>query len=156
MYKGINKAISLMPLLLLPSIALAQAENDGFETPHHLSVLFADTHIDGEGNNPSIGIDYEFRVSELTGLGVVLEYAAGEIDATTVLTVADIHLHEGWVMQIGPGYEYGESENSFVSRIGFLYEFELEGFTFSPQLHWDYHSGGENAVVAGFALGFSY
>jgi len=92
----------------------------------------------------------------LTGLGVVVEHAFGELEATTVLAVADIHLHEGWVMQIGPGYEFAEEENAVVGRVGFLYEFEWDGFTLSPQLHYDYHVGGEDAFVAGFALGFGF
>jgi len=59
-------------------------------------------------------------------------------------------------MQIGPGYEFAEEENAVVGRVGFLYEFEWDGFTLSPQLHYDYHVGGEDAFVAGFALGFGF
>jgi len=124
--------------------------------PHHFSVLLADTHIDGEGNNATLGLDYEFRVSPLLGLGSVLEHATGDLDATTLLAVADVHLYEGFIMQIGPGYEHRGGENVFVARAGVLYEFEYAHFTLSPQLHWDYHNGETNAFVAGIALGFSF
>ena len=60
--------------------------------PHHLSVLLADTRIDGEGDNSTLGIDYEYRVSPVIGLGAVIEHAYGELDATTLLAVADICL----------------------------------------------------------------
>jgi len=137
--------------------APARAENhEGFHVPYHLSVFQGDTHIDGEGNNATIGIDFEYRMNQLLGIGSVVEYALGELDATTVLAVADIHLHGGWVMQLGPGFEHREGEEVFVSRVGLLYEFEWDHFTFSPQLHWDYHDGEKNAVVAGIAFGFSF
>ena len=128
----------------------------GFHAPHHLSVFIGDTHIDGEGNNATIGLDYEHRLNTLLGIGTVLERAAGEIDAFTALLVTDIHFDNGLIMQMGPGYESGENEDVFVGRIGALYEFEFGAFTFSPQLHWDYHAEGENAIVAGIALGFSF
>ncbi len=146
-------------LLLLGFAPSVQAEEENHISPHgpyHLSVVLADTHIDGEGNNPTIGIDFEYRMNQLLGLGSVIEYAWGELDASTFLAVADIHLHEGWVIQVGPGFEHREGEDVFVSRAGLLYEFEWENFTLSPQLHWDYHQHEESAVVAGFALGFSF
>ena len=71
--------------------------------PHHLSILLEDTRIDGEGDNSTFGIDYEYRVSPLIGLGAVIEHAYGELDATTLLALADIHIYEGFTMQVGRG-----------------------------------------------------
>ena len=84
------------------------------------------------------------------------EKAYGDLDATTSLLVADIHLQNGLIFQVGPGIECRHSENVNVGRAGVLYEFELDRFTLSPQLHWDYHDHGENAVVLGLAFGFSF
>lgn len=147
-------SLTLLAAILSPNAMAEGAE--GLHMPYHLSLFLGDTHIDGEGDNSTIGVDFEYRVNQLLGIGSVIEYAGGELDATTALAVADIHLHEGWVMQLGPGIERRHSEEVFVSRVGFLYEFESNRYTFSPQLHWDYHSGEENAVVAGFAFGFSF
>jgi len=124
--------------------------------PHHISVLFADTHASGEGDNFTLGLDYEYRVNELLGLGAVIERAYGELDSTTLLAVADIHFDNGFIMQVGPGIERKDHENVFVSRVGVLYEFEMDAFTLSPQLHWDYHDGEKNTIVAGVALGFAF
>ena len=60
--------------------ANAQHEVEGEEARithgrHHLSILLADTRIDGEGDNSTLGIDYEYRVSPLIGLGAVIEHA---------------------------------------------------------------------------------
>lgn len=151
----------LLGVFGLIASANAQYEAEGNEAhiphgPHHLSILLADTRIDGEGDNSTLGIDYEYRVSPLIGLGAVIEHAYGELDATTLLAVADIHIYEGFTMQVGPGFEHRESENVFVARAGILYEFEYENFTISPQLHWDFHQDEASAMVAGFAIGFSF
>jgi hypothetical protein len=151
----------LLGLLIFASTTLAQHETANPEShvphgPHHLSVLVADTQERNEGGNATFGIDYEYRVSPLIGLGAVIERAYGELDATTLLAVADIHIYEGFIMQVGPGFESGEGEKIFVARAGILYEFEYEKFTLSPQLHWDYHRGKDNAVVIAVALGFAF
>ncbi|MFK7958447.1 MAG: hypothetical protein AB8B96_20315 [Lysobacterales bacterium] len=147
--------------LLMSSSVLAQHESgpEGIHVPHgphHLSVLIADTHVSEEGDNFTVGVDYEYRVSPLLGIGAVVEYAFGELEATTVLAVADVHLNNGIIVQVGPGFENRHSDNVFVARIGMLYEFEMGNLTLSPQLHWDYHNGEANAVVAGVALGFAF
>ena len=80
----------------------------------------------------------------------------GEIDATTLLTVADVHFQNGLIIQVGPGFERKGDHDVFVGRVGTLYEFEVENYTVSPQLHWDYHDGEANAIVAGIAFGFSF
>lgn len=153
--------LAVFCLFGLMSTALAQSaeHNELGHTPHgpnHLSLLLADTHVDGEGNNGTLGVDYEYRVSPLLGLGTVIEHASGDLEATTLLAVADVHLYQGFIMQIGPGFEHRDNENVSVARAGFLYEFEYQNFTLSPQLHWDYHNGETNAFVAGIAVGFSF
>jgi len=153
----VAKLTGVILLLVILISGTVKAENhESFDMPYHLSAVIADTNVSGEGENATLGIDIEYRVNQLLGLGAVFEYAWGELDATTVLAVADIHLVEGWVMQVGPGVEHRHSEEVFVSRVGLLYEFEWDHYTFSPQLHWDFHDGEENAVVAGFAVGFSF
>jgi hypothetical protein len=104
----------LLSVFGLVTPANAQHDSGGEDahiphSPHHLSILLADTHINSEGNNATLGIDYEFRVGPLLGLGAVVEHAYGEIDATTLLAVADSHIYEGFIMQVGPGFEYRES-----------------------------------------------
>lgn len=62
----------------------------------------------------------------------------------------------GLIMQAGPGFEHKGNEDIFVARVGVLYEFEIDHFTLSPQLHWDYHDGEANTTIAGVAFGFSF
>ena len=149
-------------LFLFVPLAYAQQDKPNAELVygthglHHLSVLVANTHASGEGNSPTVGLDYEYRVNALLGVGAILERAGGKLNATTMLAVADIHFRSGLIMQVGPGFERSHHDSIFVTRLGVLYEFEVENFTISPQLHWDYHNGESNTIVAGAAFGFSF
>jgi len=125
-------------------------------SPHHISVLVGSTHERGESDSFTLGLDYEYRVNKLLGVGAVIERAYGKLNATTVLAVADIHFSHGLIMQIGPGFEHAGDHDLFVGRVGVLYEHEISNYTLSPQLHWDHHDGGSNTVVAGVAFGFSF
>ena len=146
-------------VLIFSSSANAQwdVEYDEGE-PHHFSIVTVGTHIVEGGEDDTaftIGGDYEYRVSRLLGLGVVVEHAFGEIDATTLLAVADIHVWRGFAFQVGPGVEFADSESHAVGRIGALYEFKLEGdYTIAPQVHYDISK--EDALVFGFAFGKAF
>lgn len=146
----------LTSILLAPGMAYSEGGHHLSHAPFHISSLIADTRIHGDDNYQTLGIDIEYRISQLTGLGFVFEHAFGELDATTVLAVADIHIRNDFILQIGPGYEWVDDETVFVSRVGFIYEYTFGGFTVAPQLHWDWHDGHEDAVVAGIALGFGF
>ena len=74
----------------------------------------------------------------------------------TYLLVADLHITNHFIAQIGPGLEFHGSHKMEVARLGLLYEFEMAGFTVSPQLHYDYHRNHKSAVVAGLAIGMSF
>ncbi|MEO0690878.1 MAG: hypothetical protein AAFY51_11340 [Pseudomonadota bacterium] len=127
---------------IVPSVVHAQSEgsvDEQREGPHHLSVISGLTYVDEADETAyTLGIDYEYRVSDLLGVGFVAERAFGNVEATTLLAVADFHLTEGLAMQVGPGIEFAEGEEFAVGRFGVLYEFELGGgFTISPQAHYD-------------------
>ncbi len=140
----------------LLSAGVVASEQEGslhHSSPHHLSVLLGGTDLVNEDHTAfTVGIDYEYRVSNFLGLGLVVEQAFGNIDSTTILAVADLHLWRGLIAQVGPGVEFVD-ENSYAAlRLGALYEFEFEnGFTLSPQLHYDFSH--EDALVFGIALG---
>ncbi|RZO64188.1 MAG: hypothetical protein EVA70_08580 [Parvularculaceae bacterium] len=137
------------------SVANAQENLESEEeSPHHVSVVLGGTHVASEDLTAfTVGIDYEYRVNRLLGLGFVVERAFGEIDATTVLAVADIHIWRGLAVQAGPGIEFVGNEEVAVGRIGTLYEVTLDsGYTISPQLHYDI-SAEEDSLVFGIAIG---
>ena len=148
--------------MVFPAMSHAQIDVEyDEEKPHHLSLVLGGTHINAADETEfTFGVDYEYRISTLIGVGAVVEHAVGDIDATTLLAVADIHLWRGLAMQIGPGVEFvdeGEETETFaIGRIGVLYEVEFgEGFTVSPQFHYDI-SSGEDAIVFGLSFGRAF
>jgi hypothetical protein len=145
----------LMPLT--PGALAAEVPAAEEARPHHLSVVLAGTRVpEAEETGFTLGLDYEYRLSKRIGLGFVVERAFAEIDSTTLLAVADIHLVRGLAVQAGPGVEFVDDESLFVFRLGMLYEFELgEAFTLSPQLHYDV-SAGEDAIVFAVAIGRAF
>ena len=153
-------AQALVLAVLCGAQAVDAEEPHWEEHPHHISLLVAGTD-DDEETAFTLGVDYEYRVSEFLGLGAVLEYATEDIDATTALVVADLHIWRGLAIQTGPGVERidGDDGNSdeteAIYRIGALYELEVGRYTVSPQIHYDF-SSGEDAVVFGLAFGFSF
>ena len=138
------------------SFAKDKEEHHWQDTPHHLSALLGITYTRTWGNAFTVGVDYEYRVNDFLGVGVVAEYAGEDFDAYTLILVADLHITNSAIVQIGPGVEFHGSHKMEVVRVGALYEMEMSGFTFSPQLHYDYHRNHKSALVAGFAIGFSF
>ncbi|MHC6647651.1 hypothetical protein ACYTPF_13845 [Alteromonas sp. HB246098] len=145
---GMVTAMAFAPLVTAKGAAKGNA--------HHLSALVGTTYTKECGNAFTLGIDYEYRLSDFLGVGFVAEYAFEDLDAYTYLLVADLHITNNFIAQIGPGVEFHGSHKMEVARLGFLYEFEVSGFTISPQLHYDYHRNHKSAVVAGLAIGMSF
>ena len=133
---------------------VAEGGHDWRAEPHHLSILGGST-IDDETSAFTLGLDYEYRRSDLLGLGAVVEHAFTSIDATTLLAVTDVHFTPHCILQTGPGIEFIDDVEEFVYRIGVLYEWEVRGYTLSPQLHYD-ASTGEDAVILALAVGFGF
>lgn len=127
------------------------------EKPHHLSVLTGGSYIDEiDDTFFTFGVDYEYRFNRLLGLGSVVERTFGDVEAATILAVADIHVWRGLVFQVGPGAEFVEDKTFIIGRMGTLYEIELEHeFTISPQFHYDL-SNHEDTIVFGIAIGKAF
>jgi len=126
------------------------------EERHHISVFTGATDIINHAESAfTLGIDYEFRINRLVGLGFIAERAFGDIDATTLFAVTDIHLWRGLVTQLGAGFESSHGETYFAARIGALYEIEISGgFTFAPQFHYDFSE--EDSLVFGLSIGRAF
>ena len=152
--------VILFVLLILPNAVRASTANEEHhhwqQSPHHLSLLVATTNTDEHGDAFTLGVDYEYRVNDFLGIGLVAEYAFGDIEAFTYLAVADLHITNNFIAQVGPGVEFFDGEEIPVARVGLLYEFELSGLTLSPQLHYDYHHDHDDAIVAGLAIGIAF
>ncbi len=145
-------ALLLAALLLAAHAAAADDGHLSAEERHHLSVFLGGTTIaEGGETGFTYGLDYEYGLTPNVGIGVVLERAEGNVDATTILAVADVHLIDKLVLQVGPGIEFLEDSNPFVVRAGLYYELEIGDFSFAPSLHFDFAE--ETSIVYGVIIG---
>ena len=153
----IKLAFVLVIALLTTPQAIAQVDVEfNQEERHHISTFLGGTDLlETTETAFTLGLDYEYRVNRLLGAGAVLEHAFGDLNSTTFLVVADIHIWRGLVTQIGPGFEVTNGETHFAARFGALYEFVFdENLTVSPQIHYDISE--ENSLVFGLAFGFGF
>ena len=51
-----------------------------------------------------------------------------------------------------PGWEHEEGENTYLTRVGTSYEFEIGEMTLAPEINFDFVDG-DAAFVAGVSLG---
>ena len=113
-------AIGLITALAFAPTVAAKGNAHHWQTsPHHLSALVGTTYTEECGNAFTLGIDYEYRISDFLGLGFVAEYAFEDLDAYTYLLVADLHITNRFIAQIGPGVEFHGSHKMEVARLGF-------------------------------------
>ncbi|MEE4382438.1 MAG: hypothetical protein V2J02_10615 [Pseudomonadales bacterium] len=167
----------LLPgLLLFPTVLPVAAETvhgeiSGEEHGRatHVALLVGGSNVRDEGRSgATIGLDFELELSHRFGVGIVVEHAGDEVDATTALAVIDWHIVPGLVFQVGPGVEYErevEMEpghgtvvrtrtlSNLVGRAGFFYEIEVgREWSVAPSVSLDVTEDHET-LVWGLAIG---
>jgi len=171
--QSVSLSASLIPFLVWSCLVVSTAaspvlaeEEEQSDQRNVVSLVLGGSSNKDE-NAFAVGLDFEHRVHPLLGVGAVVEYAAGDIDAVSLLGVVDLHLWKGLAIQTGPGVEFvreeeevGEGTTSvnrteFLYRVGLVYEFEIGRLLVIPQVHYDY-SSGKDSVVYATALGFKF
>ncbi len=162
--------------LFFPGAHLCADEEDHAEAHHlhlnHLGLLFAGTTGLEEGGETyfTLGVDYERRLSEVWGVGVVGELIFAHKTEYLFVFPAYFHVTEKLWFQAALGFEvayhhheeenegnHGEEthtskETEFLLRIGVGYEFEVEGITITPAIALDVYSG-HRSLVWGLSIG---
>jgi hypothetical protein len=134
---------------------LEASHGDGHEHHHHIAVILGNTHTEHDEDAFTIGIDYEYRLSPLVGVGVLGEYATGGVDAWVVGVPFALHPGAGWRLVAMPGVEIHDGESAFLFRTGVGYEFELGEFTVMPEVNADFVDDETN-LFFGASIGFKF
>ena len=102
----------------------------------------------------TFGLDYQYRISKLIGVGVILDYASGDIESLLIAPAIFFHI-SALEIALAPGAEFSNDDTSAIMRVGLSYEFEIsEKFTISPSLCFDTERNLEESIVYGVAFGF--
>lgn len=156
-------------MLAVAGAASAQApdpeEGHEMETPYNVAALFLGNTNEHHANGFSLGLEYERRVSELIGVGAIVEHAGGDIDSTITIAALYVHPYAGLLVVLGVGAEFksareedGEEEaatSGIVGRIGLGYEFEFDHLVLVPQVNLDVFER-EEAVVVGAVFAYRF
>ena len=143
------------PLLMIVALlALAQnvsAQEESFK--RNGIELFAGATFNDSETDGSIGLSYERRLTEKFGIGGLVEYTNGREWVYAV--PFSWRITEPWKVLIAPGWEHEEGENTYLTRIGTSYEFEIGEMTLAPEINFDFVDG-DTAIVAGVRLGWTF
>ena len=117
--------------------------------------LFAGVTDDRGDNVFSLGLDYEYKFSEVFGIGDLLDYAGGDVRTAVVGVPIFAHPIGGLVVLLAPGVEIqDDGDNEALVRLGAGWEFELgERFVVAPVFNVDFVDG-DKVYVYGVEFGY--
>lgn len=122
---------------------------------HHLGLFLGNTE-EGHKEGLSIGLDYEYRLDELIGVGGLFEYVGGDLDAWVLAVPVFFHPYKHWRFVAAPGLEYKRGKSKFLVRTGVAYSFAIGGrWTISPEFNVDWFDRDE-ALVYGISIGYGF
>ena len=145
-------ATALLLFVLFPVNIWGQEEKEAPESKSDISLfLGASSHTDKTAF--TIGVDYQYRISTVFGVGALVDYIGGGIGSTLVAPALFLHVKK-LSFTVAPGAEFSDDETTMVLRVGANYEFELPGgFSISPAIFYDTERGGEPTLVYGLSFG---
>jgi len=136
-------------LTLAAALAMAAPASAAEQT---LSVFTGVT--DDRGDNAfTLGLDYEYHLSEHFGIGGLVDLATGDVRDFIIGVPVFAHPVGGLLVLAVPGMEHqNDGSNEFLFRLGVGWEFELsERFVLTPIVNVDFVDG-EEIWVYGVAL----
>ncbi|WP_286264458.1 hypothetical protein [Thalassotalea atypica] len=143
----------LKNILIAGLLVLASTQTFANETAHHIpGVFIGATHADSE-TEMSFGIEYEYKLSELWGTGIVFEKTndAHHGDGADVyLAMAYVHPWNSIRLGLGYGKEdiggaHGGKEDLY--RVESSYDFHVGSFMIAPTLAFDFVDGETHTVT---------
>lgn len=149
-------AAALICAVFFLSQATFAAESKKGHEENEVGLFIGGSHHDDD-NGFSIGLDYEHRISEMFGVGGLVEYTTEDFDSWVVAAPVYFHPYMGLRLLAAPGFENRESENKFLVRAGIAYQIPIShGLVLTPEYNVDFITNGEKVHVYGVALGIGF
>lgn len=163
-FKTCLSAIKLFVLstsLAISAVPSSVAAADGGELKRHVPGVFVGlTSGDGE-TDYTIGLEYEYRITSLFGIGAIAETTPNRHGGDGVsVALGALHFHPITNVRLTAGYGWEDihdasikiaagkspSKNKDVFRIGAAYDFHVGAFGIAPTVNLDFVDGHEVAV----------
>ena len=119
--------------------------------PNLLALFVGVTHEGRNENGLALGIEYERRLNESFGVGVLAEHSFGDLDFWVYAVPFAYHTGR-WKFYIAPGVESGDHGSESLVRLGGEYAYEVGAWEISPQLDMDFVDG-DQVLVLGVTFG---
>ena len=135
-----------------------EVQHEELHHRHHVAVFLGGAVRDEEETESGFagGIDYEYRIHRLVGVGAEVEVATGGLrDVVVVLPIA-LYPWRGLRLVAAPGAEIpNEGGAEFALRLGVGYRFPIGRFTIGPEFDADIIDGTATYVFGvSFGVGF--
>ena len=118
----------------------------------NLLALFVGVTYEGSSEiDLALGIEYERRLNESFGVGVLAKHTFGDLDFWVYAVPFAYHTGR-WKFYVAPGVEDGKHGSESLVRLGGEYAFEVGAWEISPQLDVDFVDGDE-VLVLGVTFG---
>jgi hypothetical protein len=171
----LDKRTTLPALLAVLAIGLStstlslaneqhDSEAEGHEHAFHKNVIAAFIGFTGEDNRMgggreralTLGLEYERRFTESSGVLVAAERALGDLDFT-VITGSLVYHRGPWAFSAGTGIEIPDDDhdNELLFRIASAYTFDVGGYELAPKAGLDFVNG-EVVFFGGLVVGFGF
>ena len=146
-------AYLLFVFSLVPFLSYSQEESKKEESKNSLALFIGGTSNESTSAF-TVGLDYQYRINKLIGVGALIDYATADINSLLVAPALYLHV-SNFEFTIAPALEISKDEDPVgVFRLGAAYEFEFKKFSLSPAVFWDLERNGEPAIVYGLSLDF--
>ncbi len=154
---------SIFGLVLLCSVGTLalggdSSTDEGHAVPgHHIETSGGVAYHDGK-TGAYTGIEYEYRFSQLVGVGAFADTTFGGFDLAAFGAVANFHPRGSWKLLAGLGVErkIGGDKDKALLRVGAAYEFHVGNGTIAPVIAYDFLEDTKDVLYAGVAIGFAF
>ena len=166
-----NPLIALLPFgltmlitPLAPMTVLASESRHDLTGHKHIALFLGTGEESSDASHwhpaDAVGIEFEYRLSNSMGIGVVIEDLNVDNRGNTVIIAPfSYHFGSGFRAFAGPGYEFANSglKSNFLFRVGIGYEFRIsERWSVAPELLNDFVDRNGETWLAGIAVGYGF
>ncbi len=137
----------LLSFFLAALILVTNDANASSGAKHHLGLFVGSTsNFSAPHTSFTLGSDYEYRVSNLLGVGLLGEMVFAEHKEALVFGGLFVHPTQGLKIVFGNGSAFVEDKSHYVFRIGTAYDFHVGSLSVTPTINFDFSDGNSFAV----------
>ena len=155
-----GSVLALVLLWCVGSVAFAgddSVDHDHAIPGHHIETVGGVAYNDGK-TGAYTGVEYEYRFSQLVGVGAFADTTFDGFDLAAFGAVANFHPRGNWKVVTGLGLErkIGGDKDKALVRVGAAYEFHVGNGIIAPVIAYDFLEDTKDVLYVGVGIGFAF